>query len=365
QRAGVAATHLQGLGNTAIVLGALRGGSIDVYPEYTGTIAREILKLDTVPPLPQLDALLAPLGLAAGVPLGFNDTYALAMRGSEARALHITTLSDLRAHPQLRLGLSQEFIGRADGWPGLQRAYGLPFATPQGLDHGLAYDALRARQVDVIDVYSTDARIAPDGLTVLQDDRGYFPRYDAVLLYRADLPQRLPAAWAALQQLRGHIDEAQMQRLNAAAEIDRQPFAAVAAAFLSQGAAGAPAASASASASAAAGARVAPTLGELLLGGNFGRLALQHVMLVAVSLAVSVLLGVPLGIWAARHRRTGAAVLAATGVLQTVPSLAMLAFLIPLTGRIGAVPALIALTLYALLPIVRNTHAGLVQVPRG
>src|SRR5213083_2199544 len=142
QSAGEAAvTHQQGLGNTAIVLNALTSGNIDVYPEYTGTIAKEILKLDAVPSLAELNRKLATMGLAAGVPLGFNNTYALAMRGDDAKSKGITRLSDLKAHPEIRLGLSQEFIGRADGWPGLKRSYELPFSTPQGLDHGLAYEA--------------------------------------------------------------------------------------------------------------------------------------------------------------------------------------------------------------------------------
>ncbi|TMH08113.1 MAG: amino acid ABC transporter permease, partial [Betaproteobacteria bacterium] len=136
------AAHSQGLGNTAIVLNALKGGNIDIYPEYTGTIAKEILKLDAVPPLSELNAKLAAIGLAAGVPRGFNNTYALAVRADDARAKGIAKLSDLKAHPELRLGLSQEFIGRADGWPGLKRAYDLPFATPRGLDHGHAYEAI-------------------------------------------------------------------------------------------------------------------------------------------------------------------------------------------------------------------------------
>ena len=196
--------HQQGLGNTAIVLNALTSGSIDVYPEYTGTIAKEILKLDAVPPLAELNAALAPQGLAVAVPLGFNNTYALALRADDARAKGITRLSDLQAHPELRLGLSQEFIGRADGWPGLKRTYDLPFATPRGLDHGLAYEAIAQRQVDVIDIYSTDAKIDKYDLTVLADDRQYFPRYDAVLLYRADLPQRFPKTLARAHAARGH-----------------------------------------------------------------------------------------------------------------------------------------------------------------
>src|SRR5205814_5934016 len=109
----------------------------------------------------------------------FNDSYALALREERAAELGIRRLSDLAQRPQLKLGLSQEFLGRADGWPGLQRTYGLPQA-PTGLDHGLAYEAVAAGRIDVMDVYSTDAKIERYRLRVLEDDRHFFPRYDAV-----------------------------------------------------------------------------------------------------------------------------------------------------------------------------------------
>ena len=360
-----AATHSQGLGNTAIVLNALTTGSIDVYPEYTGTIAREILKLDQVPPLSELNARLAAMGLAVAVPLGFNNTYALAMRGDDARAKSIARLSDLKAHPELRLGLSQEFIGRADGWPGLKRAYDLPFATPRGLDHGLAYEAIAERQVDAIDIYSTDAKIDKYGLTVLADDRQYFPRYDAVLLYRADLPQRLPKTWEALKHLEGTIDDAAMRRMNADAELEHKDFATVAAGFLAQRPSAVAAAAQAASTGSTTSAPPADGLWHKIFGPDFGRLTLEHLTLVFLSLAASIVIGIPLGILAAKRPSTETIILGATGVVQTIPSLALLAVLIPLTGRIGAVPAFIALSLYALLPIVRNTHTALTQITRG
>jgi len=352
--------HQQGLGNTAIVLNALTSGSIDVYPEYTGTIAKEILKLDAVPSLEELNARLAPMGLAVAVPLGFNNTYAIALRGDDARAKGIARLSDLKAHPELKLGLSQEFIGRADGWPGLKRTYDLPFDTPRGLDHGLAYEAIAGKQVDAIDIYSTDAKIDKYGLTVLDDDRRYFPPYDAVLLYRVDLPQRFPRTWAALKQLEGSIDDASMRKMNAAAELDGKNFASIAASFL------APSAGAVSSAT-ATGAKpdAASDFWHKLFGPDFGRLTAEHLSLVFLSLAASIAVGIPLGIVAVKRPATEGVILGATGVVQTIPSLALLAFLIPLTGRIGVVPAFIALALYALLPIVRNTHAGLAQIPRG
>lgn len=189
------ATHRQGLGNTAIVFEALKAGSIDVYPEYLGTISQEILRHSEPVPLQQVRQELAALGLGVDVPLGFNNSYALAMPMEKAQELGIVRLSDLARHPALRLGLSHEFLGRADGWPGLARRYGLT-NQPRSLDHGIAYDALAARQIDVMDIYTTDARIGRLGLRVLDDDLGYFPRYDALLLYRLDAPDvfRLPGA---------------------------------------------------------------------------------------------------------------------------------------------------------------------------
>jgi osmoprotectant transport system permease protein len=349
-RAGVKAEHRPGLGNTGIVFAALKGGAIDVYAEYTGTIAREILKLDGAVPLDELNRRLAPLGFGLAAPLGFNNTYALAMREEQAAKLGIRTISDLVRHPSLRLGLTQEFIARADGWPGLKAAYGLPFATPTGIDHGLAYDALASGKIDVKDIYSTDAKIERFGLRVLEDDRGFFPKYDAVLLYRLDLPQRFPAAWQALAGLEGKIDARRMIRLNAAAELEGRSFEQAAALFFEP-----PRKSVA----------TQRTLLGALFGPDFWRLTREHLVLVAVSLAAAVLIGVPLGVLAAKVRAAGQPILAAVGVIQTIPSLALLAFLIAALGRIGTVPALVALFLYALLPIVRNTHAGIEGIRPG
>jgi osmoprotectant transport system permease protein len=343
------ARHQPGLGNTGIVFAALTAGSIDLYPEYTGTIAKEILRLEGRPGLAELDRALAPLGLGAGFPLGFNNSYALAMREERAQALAVRTVSDLARHPGLRLGLSQEFIGRADGWPGLKAAYRLPQATPSGLDHGLAYEAIGAGQIDVMDVYTTDAKIARYGLRVLRDDRGFFPRYDAVLLYRRDAPARHPEAFAALRRLEGSIDEQQMIHMNAAAELDGRTFAEAASLFdRKEGAV-----------------HTRRTFLSLLFGADFWRLSREHLLLVGASVAASILAGVPLGIAAAKLPRAAQLILGLVGVIQTIPSLALFAFLIALVGSIGTVPALIALFLYALLPIVRNTHAGLAQTRRG
>lgn len=354
--AAVAPLVRQGLGNTAIVYEALRSGGIDVYAEYSGTIALEILKGQASMTREAMNAALRPLGLGVAVPLGFNDGYALAMRAADADRLGIRTLSDLAGRRELRFGLSNEFIGRADGWQGLAARYGFG-QTPTGLDHGLAYDAIAAKQIDVIDIYTTDAKIDHLGLRVLEDDRHYFPRYDAVLLYRLDLPNRLPAAWAALQGLEGRIDERAMIAMNARAELQGVAFDVIAGDFLAAMQAGAGAAAPPADAARGFMAK--------LFGPDLGRLARQHLLLVAVSVGVAILIAVPLGVAVFPHLRLRALVLGLTGLLQTIPSLALLAVLISLLGMIGTLPALIALTLYSLLPIMRNTVTGLAEVPSG
>lgn len=342
--------HRPGLGSTAILVEALRTGAIDAYPEYTGTIAREILRTEENLDLATLNRRLAPLGFAASVPLGFSNAYALGMRRETADRLGVRTISDLRDHPDVQLGLSHDFLGRRDGWPGLRAAYGLA-QRPRGLDHGLAYDALDAGEVDLIDLYTTDAKLAraTTPIAMLEDDRGFFPPYDAVILHRADGPERFPRAFAAWRKLEGRIDAAAMRHLNARAEIDGVPFGDVAAEFLSG----------------VRGDAQRRSLWRAVFAPDFGRLLAEHVGLVAGSLAAAAAAGIPLGILAARCAWVAQPVLIATGLVQTIPSLALLAFLIPITGTIGAWPALIALFLYALLPITRNTHTGLLQVPPG
>jgi osmoprotectant transport system permease protein len=354
--AGRPAVHTQGLGNTGILEEALASGSVDIYPEYTGTIVRELLKRDGNPSLEELNRWLAPRGLVAAIPLGFNNTYALAMSEAKAKALGIARISDLATDKGkgLSFGLSHEFLQRGDGWPTLRQAYALS-ATPTGLDHGLAYDAVAAGRVDVIDVYSTDAKLGRLGLRVLEDDRAFFPKYDAVLLMRAGVDA------APLQKLAGSIDAAAMIAMNGEVELDGRSFAETAQRFLARRGIGKPASVPSDATSADAGR--AGLLGQIF-APDFARLAGEHLVLVFVSLVVAVVVGVPIGITAWRRPRSASLLLGAVAVLQTVPSLALLAFLIALVGSIGVLPALIALFLYALLPIVRNTHAGLQGVPR-
>lgn len=334
-RAGVDAEHRQGLGGTAVTYRALTEGAIDVYPEYSGTLA-ESLGQPGATDRARLSALVAPRGIKLSSPLGFQNTYALAMRRADA----VPRVSDLLGR-DVRFALSHEFAGRSDGWPGLAARYGLT-AQPSVIDHALAYDALRERRVDVTDVYTTDAKIARYDLAVLEDNRNFFPPYEAVLLFRGDAAERLAPVLARLE---GKLDVATMQRLNARVELDGAAFGAVAKEWLD-----------GAAAPASRPSFVASLVDAVLRHGP------RHLLLVFGSLSLSLVVGLPLGVVAYVRPRVGDAVLALTGVVQTIPSLALFCFFIPLLG-IGVVPALAALFLYGLLPIVRNTHAGLASIP--
>jgi osmoprotectant transport system permease protein len=339
RQVGVAAEHKRELGGTSILWTALQHGDIDVYPEYTGTLTHELLK--GVPPNADIATLRARLQPCIGITdsLGFNNTYAIGMREDRAAQLGITRLSDLHTHPQLRLGFSNEFMDRADGWPGLRQRYGLPQTQVRGLDHTLAYRAVASGAVDAIDLYSTDAEIPYYHLHTLSDDLRYFPRYDAVYLYRLALVHSAPTFVDALQKLAGRIDETTMRRMNAQVKLQHRREADVVAALLGIRASG----------------------GDPGLWSRLWQRTQEHVTLVLLSLGMAVLLAIPLGVLAARLQRLGQLVIALTGILQTVPSLAMFVFMIPLFG-IGTWPAVAALFFYSLLPIVRNTHAGLVGI---
>ena len=194
QRAGVEAVHLRQLGGTRVLWNALLSGDIDAYPEYTGTLMRETLVKEHLQTEAQLRRSLAARGLRMTRPLGFNDSYAIGMKETLAERLEVRKISDLRDHPALVFGFGNEFMDRADGWPGLQRKYHLPQKDVRGMDHDLAYRGIESGALDATDVYVTDAEIPYYNLRVLEDDLDYFPVYDAVILYRADLEQRAPVS---------------------------------------------------------------------------------------------------------------------------------------------------------------------------
>jgi len=350
--ADVPARHRRELGGSRVLFSGITRGDIDVYPEYTGTIRAELLAGRDIGSRDELGALLRDeFGLVMLGPLGFNNTYAIGVTRQTAERHDLETISDLRDHPELRFGFSNEFMERADGWPGLRAAYNLDNPAA-GMQHDLAYRALESGNIQAMDLYATDAEIAYYDLVVLDDDLGYFPRYDAVLLVRADLQERRPEAVRALRQLRGAIDEERMASLNRLAKIgpgagaSRVPEAVIARDALAE------------LFGIETEARVETRLAVLR------RTTLEHLHLVSVSMALALVVGVGLGVVAARVPALAPPVLWLVGIMQTMPSLALLVLLIPLFGLAPAT-AIAALFLYSLLPIVRNTHAGLTGIPAG
>jgi osmoprotectant transport system permease protein len=336
------------LGGTPSLWLALTQGDIDAYPEYTGTISRQILKDEPS----DLAAALARHGIRISKSFGFRNNYGLGMRKDVAAGEKIARISELRSHPELRLGFIPEFRDRADGWPGLKERYQLPQTDIREMNHTLAYRALVERAIDLTEVYTTDGEIAQYDLLVLEDDLHFFPAYEAVWLYRADLEARQPRAVQQLLRLEGRISEQDMQKMNAAVQEKQTDEGTVAREFLNR--------------TVGTNLEVAGTADRSLAERVFWT-TLQHLQLVMPSLFAAIMVAVPLGILASRRARLGQFIVASTGILQTIPSLALLLFMIPvmmwLVGKgTGSPPAIAALFLYSLLPIVRNTHAGLTGI---
>ncbi len=318
ENAGVSAEHRQGMGGTIILWQALSAGQIDVYPEYTGTISEEILKNRDVASLEELRTSL-----------------------SQAQRLRIRAIGDLRQHPELKVGLTHEFLERQDGWRPLADRYSLRPAEVIGIDHGLGYAALKNGSIAVKDAYSTDAKIAEYDLVALEDDLKFFPQYKAVFLYRLNLS---PAAQSALRKTEGTLSESRMIRLNAEAEQTKN-YSRAADLYFS------PNESKSVS-----------SAGESL-PRKLTRWISRHLQLAGFSLLLAILVGVPLGIVASRGGLLGHSILAFAGIVQTIPSLALLALLVPIPFfGISPRTAIAALFLYGLLPIVRNTATGLQDI---
>jgi osmoprotectant transport system permease protein len=340
--AGLVAEHRQGMGGTIILWQALSGGQIDAYPEYTGTIAQQILKTDRQLSIKDVRDALIKFGVGMTEPLGFNNTYALVMRRDEAERLGLRTISDLQRHPELKIGLTHEFLDRHDGWRPLRERYQLPQQNVIGIDHAIGYAALAERSIDVKDAYSTDAKIAENDLITLKDDLGFFPKYEAVFLFRVSMPED---AIAALRKLEGTLDETRMVRLNAEAERTKNYTRAANLYFHDD-------------------ATSSMSSGESFWH-KLARWTLRHLQLAGFSLLLAVIVGIPLGISASRGGAVGQAILGFASIVQTIPSLALLALLVPLPFfGISARTAIAALFLYGLLPIIRNTASGLQDIPR-
>jgi osmoprotectant transport system permease protein len=349
-----------GLGATEIAFGALRSGAIDVYPEYTGTGLLAIMREQ-----PEHDARAVYRRVATAFPerfdvywlppLGFENTYAIAVRQETAARHGLRTLTDLSSvAPGLTAGLTPDFVGRPDGLPGLQQEYALNFAAVRSLLQSVKYTALVNGNVDVIDGYSTDGLIARHQLVVLEDDRGFFPAYEAAALVNGDFYRDFPNAVAALTELSGRLDQTTMQRLNERVEASGERVPHVAAAALRElGLVASPT-----SETAVTGDRESSLFRYFLdQRALLLSLTLRHLLLVLVSLAAAIAVAMPIGLALERAGAAAEPVIRAFGVLQTIPGIALIAFMIPLLG-IGVVPALVALFLYSLYPILRNTYSG-------
>jgi len=369
---GMVVDRRMGLGQTEIAMQALRSGAIDVYPEYTGTGLLAVLHdslTDSLASDPRrvfahvAREFASRYGVRWLPPLGFQNSYAIAVRRETAARYHLRTLSDLaRESGHLVAGFTPDFIGRPDGLAGLARVYGVHPRAVRPLAPAVKYQALASGAVDVIDGYSTDGLLSKYDLVTLADDKHFFPPYEAAAVVGTRMTRERPEAIAALTMLSGVLDESRMRVLNRRIEVDGEDVKRVAADALRDiGLAG----------GMSAGARTAGSArnpGSLSTKGSLSRylwerraaiwtLVLQHLLLVALALGAAIIVAVPLALALERARSAAEPTIGALGVLETIPSIALLAFMIPLFG-IGVKPALVALWIYALYPIARSAYSG-------
>ena len=331
-----------GLGGTGILFEAISSEVIDIYPEYTGTISKSLLNTSqTIKDYDVLYQKLSNMGYEISKSFGFNNTYAIAMRQDTANKLQISKISHLKNHPHLQVAFSHEFLNRADGYPGLQQIYTLNFSKVRGIQHALAYNALSSNQIDLTDIYSTDAKVQSLGLKVLEDDLLFFTEYLPVALVKKGFKEKFPDAWAVIQNLENSIDEPTMISMNSKVDIDKIPYEKVIADFI----------------------QPFSTFQTESLFSRVMQRTKEHLLLVLIALFVSLLIGFPLGILATENKILEKVILNITSLVQTIPSLALLCFLIPFFG-IGEISALIALILYGLLPIVVNTFTGITTIDK-
>lgn len=353
------------LGGTQMVVGALKNKSIDIYPEYTGTVLLTLLKepISTNPRATynKVQTLAGErFGFTMGEPFGFQNVYATAVRQSDPRMDGINTDSEFAAFSQkqeLSMAVVHEFLARPDGLNHFNRVYDLNISQSNvmGMDPGLMYTAIHTGQVDSIMAYSTDGRIQAFNLRLLEDDQHAFPPYEAVPFTRLDVLKKHPELRAVFASLGNIISDEEMVRMNYEVDFEGYLPRNVARNFLI---------------------KKGVIQGELnhqrSPEHNFfkvlwnkrayvGKLLVQHLVLTLVALTLALIISLPLGILLTRVRYLEGPVFAVVNLLQTIPSLALLGFLIPIMG-IGFKPAIVALLLYALLPLVRNTFIGIREI---
>lgn len=362
ERRGIGVERRMGLGATEVAFGALQQDAIDVYPEYTGTGLLAILR-DSLTDAMRNDPRLTFAHVSAAFesryrvrwlpPLGFQNGYAIAVRRETAQRFALRTLSDLKSHPgEFRGGFTADFLGRPDGAPGLGRAYGLRWRDVRPLAPAVKYTALASNAVDIIDGYSTDGLLSKYDLVTLEDDLHFFPPYEAAALVGPALVRDRPDAIAELTRMSGRLTEQMMREANRRVEVEQAEVRVVAAQLLDSIGLGTP--QRAVNETVERGSFAAYLWSQR---GTIAALTGRHLALVVMALVAAILVAVPLGLALERAPRAAERVLGALGVIQTVPSIALLAFMIPLLG-IGTLPALVALWLYALFPIARSTYTG-------
>ena len=339
---GIAVERRFGMGGTGILFQALMSKMIDVYPEYTGTIARSLLKTPyTGDDNETFYKKLSDIGLDITESIGPNNTYALGMILDTAKELKISTISDLKNTSDLKAAFSHEFYNRSDGYKGLKNFYGLTLKNVRSIEHALAYEALESHQIDLTDIYSTDAKIQSLGLRVLKDDLHFFPKYLPVALVQKEFKRDFPRAWSSIKELEGMISTSKMIELNSRVDIDKISYTTTVSEFL----------------------QTSDIPRTDSLTSRVAKRLKEHILLVGMAFLISFTVGFPLGILATESPILGRIILNFSGLVQAIPSLALLCFLIPVFG-IGTTPALVALSLYGLLPIVINTFTGLTSLDK-
>ena len=350
-----------GLAGTHICFQALTTGGIDLYPEYTGTGLVSILGESGIrEPHAVLNRVRSEFrkrwNLWWLAPLGFDNSYALALRRDRAQALNIHSITDLvTAAPKLKAGLGYEFIQRADGLVGLKKLYGLEFHEVVGMQQSLKYQATDNGDVDVLDVYTTDGRLAEYDFVILEDDRRFFPPYDATALVRGETLKQHPELGTVLSLLTNALSPEHMRKLNLRIQeqgesIPTVAYEALFALNLVE----------KTQRSDSQTIRASTSFFSYMWERRETLLtrAREHVELAGMGLSLGVALAIPLAFLLERWRKGAETMIRIIGMSQTIPSIALLAFMIPIFG-VGALPAIMALWIYSLYPIVRNTFSGL------
>ena len=319
---------LENLGGTGIVTAAIKSKEVDIYVDYTGTLINSF-KSDRR----RLEDDLLKEGIYLGPELGFNNSYGLAVGPKSSRL----KISDIKESD--RIGVSHEFYKRKDGYESLKDHYGFNI-TPTAVEHSLLYNSLSSDHLDIIEVYTTDAKIRKNNLRVLKDDKKFFPRYDAVVLVNKEfMEDNAELVDSLFTEIEKNIDNNKIMNANYLVEEQGLTYAQAAGHVTKT--------------------HVDGSSNELL---DILPYFLDHFKYLIITVILCVVVGVPLGAISAKSKKMEKWIVGTVSVLQTIPSLALLVFLIPIFG-LGEVTTLIALVLYGLLPIVKNTYNGVKNIP--